>query len=483
MNLYKWSTTAANNNSAVPDGAPDGWTGANVNEWARETMAAARAQASDAAYIDETYQLASVGTKSLTRISTTQFKVLACDATSHFTTDRRIKIVGATTDYGFVTSSSYGAPDTTVNVTMDSADVPTSPTQALVHVDTKIRGSAYKKAGSGNGLDSDTLDTYHASGLFGPSLFAEALVNGSFLVWQRGASSTSATAGSRTLRADRWYTNPTGAAVTVARTATTPTGAVSPYALLVTGATSVTTCIVAGQRVESYLMPYVKTTVTISALVKNDTGASLTLSLLLGTPTGADNFTTVNNRLTQSLTAIADTASQRVSYTVDISGYTDINNGLQVEFQAPSGALNAGTKSITITEIQIDRASSFTFFRFRPFPDEILRCQRYYNKTFDYGTVPASAVGFTGTIGMRQDDANNCAIFWSHGPMRSTPTITTFNPSAAGTGCRNTDNTGTKALVSSSGGTNNSYAVFSATDPVGPEQQTYHVHMTAEAEL
>jgi hypothetical protein len=107
-----------------------------------------------------------VGAKSLTRVSATQFTILACDATAYFTTDRRIRVVGATTDQGFVTSSSYGAPDTTVNVVMDSADVPTAPTQALVLVDAKIRGSAYKKPGTGNGLDADLLDGLHATSLY-----------------------------------------------------------------------------------------------------------------------------------------------------------------------------------------------------------------------------------------------------------------------------------------------------------------------------
>lgn len=483
MDLFKWSTTAANNNSAVPDGAAEGWTGANVNDWGREQMARIRLHASDASYIDETYQLSAVGTKTLVRNSTTQFTIQACDATAHFIADRRIKVVGATTDFGFVTSSSFSV-DTTVNVVMDSADVPTAPTQALVHTDTKLRALAYKKAGAGNGADADTLDTYHASGLFGPSLFAEALVNGAMLIAARGTSGN-APVGSRTMFIDRWFTQPVGATVAVSRVTTTPTGAITPYALKVTGATSVTTCDVAGQRVESYLMPYVKSTVTVSALVKNETGAALVLDLLLGTPTVADNFATVTNRLTQSLTSIPSTNSQRVSHTVDISAYTDINNGLEVRFRAPSGSLDAGTKSITITEIQIDRASSFTFFLFRPMPEEKLRCLRYYEKTFDEATVPAASAGFVGSIVMRQDDSNDCAIGWQHAPKRITGgTLTTFNPGAAGTGARNTDNVGTKAFVSGSAGQNNSYAVFSSVlTGSNPEQQTFHVHMTLECEL
>jgi hypothetical protein len=470
------------NNSAVPDGAPEGWTGAHVNDWGRETMARVREWYQDPEWLELNYQLASVGAKSFSRLSSTQFKVLACDASALYTAGRRVKIVGATTDYGRVSSSSYGAPDTTVTVVMDSGDVPTSPTDVRLHHSATLRGAAFKDTGSGNGLDSDKLDGYHAADLYGPGLFAEALVNGSFLVWQRGTGSTTATAGTAVFLADRWATVASGANMTVARTTTTPTGAVSPYALLVTGATSGTTCILARQRIESYLIPYIKTTVTISALVKNDTTASLTLSLLLGTPNASDDFTTVVNRLTQALTAIPSGNSQRVSFTVDISGYTNINNGLQVEFQSPSGALDAGSKTITITEIQIDRASVFSFFRFRSLPDEIMRCKRYYQKTFGYATAPAQNAGLTNSLTMTGDDALNCAFFWQHfPPMRAQPTITTYNPSTtANTPVNGTDATfGTLGTVQP--GDTVTYIRFDCT---GSNRETdYHIHASASAEL
>jgi hypothetical protein len=35
-----WSETAANNNASPPNGAPEGWTGAQVNDVVREIMAA-----------------------------------------------------------------------------------------------------------------------------------------------------------------------------------------------------------------------------------------------------------------------------------------------------------------------------------------------------------------------------------------------------------------------------------------------------------
>lgn len=488
MQLYRYSTTAADNDTAVPDGFPEDWTGAQVNDSMREFAAAIRTHISDAAYVDETYNLASVGTKTIVRNSATQLVVQSCDATSVFTTGRRIRVVGATTDYGYVTSSSFSSPHTTVNVTMESGDVPTTPTAVLAHVDARIKSGAYSQQGAGNGLNADQVDGYHAADIFGPSIHAEALVNGSMLVWQRGTSSISAPAATRTRLADRWYTNPVGAAVTVERTTTTPTGAVSPYALKVTGATSVTNVVLAAQRIESYLMPYLKTTITVSALVKNDTTASMTLSLTLATPSAADDWTSSTNRLTQSLTAVASGGSARLSYTVDVSGYTNIDNGLEVGFLTSTTSLNSASKSITITEIQIDRSAVFSFFRLRPFPDELLRCQRYYQKTFDYATVPAQnwvgagsglpagALVVPGSsAGASSDNAGGSWVLST--VMRAAPTVTTYNPRAANARAVRIDDSGAVDITTTAGTSLVNFAIAASQDRV------HCFGATAEAEL
>ena len=486
MNLYRYSTVAADNNSAVPDGFPEGWTGQQVNNSMREFAAAVRTHISDASYVDETYLLSSVGVKTLVRNSTTQIQINSCDATSHFTAGRRVRIVGSTTDYGFVTTSSFSSPNTLVNVTMDSGDVPTSPTQILVHTDAQIKAAAYKSTGTGNGLDADKVDGYHAADLMGPAIHAEALVNGSMLIWQRGTTG-SCPAGSRTYHADRWWTNPAGAAVTASRFSTaSSTAFVSPYAKLITGATSVTTCEIAGQRIESYLIPYIKTTITISAVIANVTGASLTVDLLLGTPTGTDNFATVTNRLTQSLTAITSGSTARVSHTVDISGYTNIGNGLEVKFRTPSGALDSGTKFVVIGDIQIDRSSTFSFFRFRPFPEEHIRCKRYYQKTFAYATapaqnwagvgsgIPAGALVIPGSGAATNPNSGTTWLFPTE--MWTTPTVTTYNPRATNADAVQIDGTGddTLTVTAFSGG---------ATFALNASAQASVFGATAEAEL
>lgn len=490
MNLYKWSTTASDNDSAVPDGAPEGWLGQDVNDWGRESMARIREQASDAAYIEENYNLSPVGAKTLARVSTTQFTIAGCNATSVFTTGRRIRIVGATTDYGYVTSSSYGGANTTVNVTMDSGDVPTTPTLAYVHVDTKIRNAAYYSTGSGNGLDADKVDGYHLADILGPAIFAEAVINGGMAVAQRGTA-ISCPASTKTLTADRWFCNPAAGTLTWFQVSTALTGAVSKYGSRLLGATSVTSTADFGQRIESYLIPYIKTTITISALVKNETGASLTLTLRLGTPGSADDFTSVTNQLSTSLTAIASAGTTRLTATVDISGYTNIDNGLEVVFRVPAGALNSAVKSITITEVQIDRAANFSYFRLRQIPDEIARCQRYYQKTFAYETLPEQ--GWYGTFtgappgalimpGSSHSPGPNTGVSWMFPvPMRATPTVVTFNPDAAAATGMQMDGTGEYTITSvpSTAGVN----FYANTTSLGGQDQAIIFGATAVSEL
>lgn len=421
-------------------------------------MARLRQHASDAAYIDETYQLSAVGTKTLVRDSATQFTIQSCDATAHFTANRRIRVVGATTDHGYVVLSVYSAPDTIVTVTMESGNVPTSPTQALVHVDPKIRSGAFSMQGAGNGLDADKLDGYQAADIFGPAIFADAIVNGGFEVWQRGTASVSCPAGSRTFLADRWFVQPSGAACTQERTTTTPTGAISKYALKITGATSVTQCDFACQRIESILIPYIKTTITVSALIKNETGANLAAALFLNTADALDDFTSVTNRYTNAFASITNGSSQRVSLTMDVSGYTNIDNGLEVRIVAGGTSMDSASKSITITEVQIDRSTTFSHFRYRPFPLELLRCQRFYAKTFAYGTVPAqnwvggsglAAGSITISGGSASPGFDYTAASWVLPTfMRATPTVTTYNPHAANAKARSITSSAERDITS-----------------------------------
>lgn len=233
-------------------------------------------------------------------------------------------------------------------------------------------------------------------------------INGALEIWQRGTTSLSSPAGSRTFLADRVYVNPAGAAVTQERSTTIPTGAQARYSLQVNGAASVTTVLI-GQRIEAAEIPAIKRAITITAKIYNGSGANFTPNLLLGTPSAEDNFTTVTNRLTQALQECADSAWTTVTHTVNISGYTNIDNGLQVEFQIPSGSLVA-SDVVRITEISVGLNTTFA-----PTPTNIerIRCWRYYvqvnnsNPTGFYIAVATSGVYYP--------------VFFPV-PMRATPT-------------------------------------------------------------
>jgi len=111
--ISTWSETAASNNSAAPNGAPEGMSPSGVNDTIRECMAAIRVWYDSGGWNPWGH--------TTTYASGTSFTV-ATDVTTIYSASRRVKAVGAVTGtiYGTITSSTYGAPNTTVNVTWDS---------------------------------------------------------------------------------------------------------------------------------------------------------------------------------------------------------------------------------------------------------------------------------------------------------------------------------------------------------------------------
>ncbi len=114
--IKSWSETAANNNSAAPNGFPEGMAPSGVNDAAREVMGAVRRWTDDSGWHNwgHTYTYASA----------TSFTI-ATDVTAIYHAGRRVRAVGAGTGtiYGSISSSSYGAPNTTVNITWDSGSL------------------------------------------------------------------------------------------------------------------------------------------------------------------------------------------------------------------------------------------------------------------------------------------------------------------------------------------------------------------------
>lgn len=130
MAVEAWSTTPASNNSAPPNGAPEGMQPAAVNDVIRQQMA-------DHATLVRQYPWLKLTTGlTLVRNSNTQFQLTGIDVTAYFPAQRRLREVGASTVYGVVSSSSFSGGNTLVNVSNDAAaNIPTSLTAVDVAVE------------------------------------------------------------------------------------------------------------------------------------------------------------------------------------------------------------------------------------------------------------------------------------------------------------------------------------------------------------
>ena len=134
--ISTWSTTAANNNSAVPDGWAESMLPSGVNNSAREMMAQIRDVWND----KEWFLLGDGdGTTTFTYASATSVTV-ASDITSTYHVGRRVKVVGSNTGtiYGKIATSSYSSPNTTLAFTFDSGSISASDSTVDVYA-----GSTY----------------------------------------------------------------------------------------------------------------------------------------------------------------------------------------------------------------------------------------------------------------------------------------------------------------------------------------------------
>lgn len=117
--ISTWDTTAANNNSTPPDGAPENSTKfSDVNNIIREVMAAVRRQWEDKEWFDYG--------ETPTFVSTTSFTLVG-DQTADFLVGRRLRATQGVdpTVYGTVLTSVFTSL-TTVTMTMDGASVLTA---------------------------------------------------------------------------------------------------------------------------------------------------------------------------------------------------------------------------------------------------------------------------------------------------------------------------------------------------------------------
>lgn len=156
--ISTWSTNAASNTSAAPDGAPEGMPPSGVNDTIRELMAQIRTWYENAQWVDLGLTHTRVSGGSIT---------LAGDYTTVYTVGRRVKMTGSSTTYGTISASTYSAPTTTITIAEFNA--PNTLSGVSLSILTPENSSLPTKFPAGptdftGGLMRVTEDVAHATG-------------------------------------------------------------------------------------------------------------------------------------------------------------------------------------------------------------------------------------------------------------------------------------------------------------------------------
>jgi len=377
MPIKDYSTTAANNTLTPPNGAPEGMAAGLVNNTMRQLMADTRSFYEGGGWCD----LGHVPTY----VSATSFTI-PTDVTAYYTVGRRIRVYGTImgTFYGYIVSSAYSSPNTTVTVVLDSGAL----TSNLSRVDLSFLE------------ENATLSKDYITNVLGiTNGFANMFRNPFMEVAQRGTSGTITPPGG-TYTLDGWAVGITGGSVSWQQAGSVLSGSTySTTSLGLLGASGLTGCTV-NQRIESNMAGQISgRRVTVQFVISNQTGASITPTIATYYPTATDNYTSIVSDLgVTSLQTIASGATATVAYTFVTNGLGSRGYGFDLNF---GSQLNGAGKNVYISaaDIRVTPDAPLGLNNAPPRPEyrnranEQTLCQRYYEVGRVYGYNYSSGAG------------------------------------------------------------------------------------------
>jgi hypothetical protein len=194
----------------------------------------------------------------------------------------------------------------------------------------------------------------------------------------------------------------------------------------------------------------------------------------------AGNFFLASNLTITSVSANTPSAATLTDFTVSATLGSSMNNLIIFVWTEGTAAQNV---TLDIGKVKLEKNSSATAFVAPDWNTELLKCKRYYNQTFEYGTVPAQNAGRAGCLeGCGIGGGGVTTYMWQlEVPMFSAPTITTYNPNNTNANVR--DFTGSSDVaVSVDPNTAKSTRKVSIGAAVSGQAQS-GVHATASARL
>lgn len=341
------------------------------------------------------------------------------------------------------------------------------------------------------------------------------IINGGFLLWQRGTSFAAAADGAYT--ADRWRYGKTGAMVhTVSQSATAPAVAalvpLQSYSLLV-DCTTVDSSIAAGdfciveQRIEGYNWLALAQYATAWSFWHNHTKVGTYCVALVNSGGDRSCVATYTQAVTNTwelatVTFPASPSAGTWDYTTGIGARLIFPLTAGSTFQTTAGAWQTGLFFATSAQVNAcdDTANNFRLwgvqpargtaaipYVHRPIGLELLRALRYYTKTFAYATAPAQATGaFANSLRylVQVAAANANSVLWQFPvPMRVAPTPTAYSVSSANTTWRNFNDTADSGASSFNNVSESRVQVINAQVAGDGVSELVALHAAADAEL
>lgn len=342
------------------------------------------------------------------------------------------------------------------------------------------------------------------------------LINGDMEVWQRGTSFVSAANNTRV--ADKYKYSKAGAVVhDITQSTDVPTiaqsGNKSSFSLKI-DVTTVDSAIAAGDFsgvqtfIEGYDYSHIKDqTVTLSFWVKStktgtfcvafrnngndrsyiaeytvslsDTWEKKTITVVLNQSGGTENYT---NALGLSIFFSLSTGS---------TFQTSAGSWQNGNFLGTSNQVNSTDNTANnffLSQVKLEKASTASAFLARMFEVELALCMRYYWKSFPYATAPAQSAGVTGALRFIAGKAGALAQFSPSFkfpvPMRTVPTLTLYNPSAANGEVRDTTaGADCSATANATNSDENTLAINCTGNAGTAVGNQLNIHAAAEADL
>ena len=293
----------------------------------------------------------------------------------------------------------------------------------------EIKVDTISEKTAGNGVTIDGVELKDGSVKGNGTGRKNYLINGNFDIWQRGTSLTGQTTDQ--YLADRWIVEASGATYSYQRGSFTvgqtdvPNNPKYFANITVTGADDFARIT---QRIED-VTTLSGETVTFSFYAKYTTNAPTNMRIQVAHIYGSGGSSATIYNPVDDFTI--STSWQRYSFTFtvpDQSGKT-VGSGSSVYFRIMNP--NNEISDFQIAQVQVEKGSVATDFEVRPIGEELNLCQRYFYKTFPFGTTPAQNVSPGRTITLNWTGAASAANSQNFAQtMRVAPTLTFYNPYA-----------------------------------------------------